>query len=197
MKKIFTLIAAVMFAACSFAQVNFTDPEGNVYENGSTMNIYPSIVIPDIPDFLEFHSPKLVNTSASAVSVKFEINLKQLPAGTQFAECFSGACTNYKKEQVITTKAVTLAANETKETACEWFYDEEFAGQTCIADFTIYVNGVKDKTVTVKYINGEPGAVNAITVDNAKRQGTFTIDGKRADNAKGLVIKNGKKVILK
>ena len=197
MKRFIVFIAIAIHVTFSYAQINITDPNGIVYEDGSTMDIYPSIVIPDIPDFLEFHSPKLVNTSASAVSVKFEINLKQLPAGTQFAECFSGACTNYKKEQVITTKAVTLAANETKETACEWFYDEEFAGQTCIADFTIYVNGVKDKTVTVKYINGEPGAVNAITVDNAKRQGTFTLDGKRADNAKGLVIKNGKKVIVK
>ena len=198
MKKIFTLIAAVMFAACSFAQVNFTDPEGNVYENGSTMDIYPSIVIPDIPDFLEFHSPKLVNTSASAVSVNLEINIKELPAGTQFAECFSGACTNHKEAKVVMTKAVTLSANETRDTACEWFYDEEYAGKICIADYTVYVNGKKDKTVTVRFINGDSNSVNSVIADSVKKKGAFTIDGKRvADNTKGLVIKNGKKMIVK
>ncbi len=198
MKKIFTLIAAVMFAVCSYAQVNITDPEGKVYENGSTMDIYPSMVIPDIPDFLEFHSPELVNTSASAVNVNLVINIKQLPEGTTFAECFSGMCTNYGEAKTVTTKAVTLAANETKKTACEWFYDEEFAGKTCIADFTLYVNGKKDKTVTVRYINGDINSVNSVIADSVKKKGAFTIDGKRvANDTKGLVIKNGKKVIIK
>lgn len=198
MKKIFTLFVATMLAAVSYAQVNFTDHEGKVYENGSTMDIYPSLVIPGIPDFFEFKGPELVNTSATAVNVKLEINVKQLPAGTQFAECFSGACTNHTKEEVVTTKAQTLPGNGTMPTACEWFYDESLVGQTCIADFTLYVNNKKDKTITVRFINAEPGAVNAITADAAKSNKAFTIDGKRAaSDAKGIIIRNGKKFIVK
>lgn len=198
MKKIFTLIVATMLAAVSYAQVNFTDPEGKVYEDGSTMDIYPSLVIPELPDFFEFKGPELVNTSASDVNVKLEINIKQLPEGTQFAECFSGACTNHVKEEVITTKAQTLPGNGTMHTACEWFYDESLVGKTCIADFTLYVNNKKDKTITVRFINAEPGAVNAITADAVKKMGTFTLDGKRAANdAKGIIIKGGKKILVK
>ncbi len=196
MKKIFTLIVATMLAAVSYAQVNFTDHEGNVYENGSTMDIFPSLVIPEVPDFFQFEGPKLVNTSASAVNVMLEINVKQLPADTQFAECFSGACTNYGKEGVIKTKTQTLSGNATMDSACEWFYDETMTG-FCVADYTLYVNGKKDKTITVRFLNGV-SSVNAITADATKSTGIFTIDGKRAaSDAKGLIIRNGKKILVK
>lgn len=200
MKKIFTLIAAVMFAACSYAQVNITDPEGKVYEDGSTMEIYD--IFPEEEDFVMFEAPMLVNTSSSPVKVSLEVNLKELPEGTQFSNCFEGACTFVKGVGTFKTVTKEIAANGQMSTQIEWScYDasnDVYAKGVCVADFTLYVNGVKDKTVTVRYVNGEAGSVNAITVDNAKRQGIFTLDGKRAaEDAKGLVIKNGKKVIVK
>lgn len=198
MKKIFTLFVATMLAAVSYAQVNFTDHEGKVYENGSTMDIYPSLVIPDIPDFFQFESPLLVNTSDSPVNVKLSLNVKQLPAGTQFSVCFPSECVNHSKEGIINTEAKEIAAHSSAPTQCEWFFDETMVGKTCIVDFTLYVNNKKDKTITVRFINAEPGAVNAITADAAKSNKVFTIDGKRAaSDAKGIVIRNGKKFIVK
>lgn len=171
MKRLLILIASTIIAIFSYAQVDFTDPDGIVYGNGTTIDIYPSLVMPDYPDFFEFKSPLLFNTSTSAVSVKLEINLKQLPAGTTFAECFNGVCTNHNQEKVITTKSKNIGARESVHTACEWFYDETMVGKTCIADFTLYVNGVKDKTVTVRYINDNmpiPDYIPSVSVNNIK-----------------------------
>ncbi len=200
MKKIFTLIAAVMFAASTFAQVNITDPSGKVYEDGSTMDIFD--MFPNEEDFVMFESPVLVNTSASPVNVSLEINLKQLPAGTQYSNCFEGACTFVKNTGTFKTITRQIAANGTLATSCEWscFNDAafEYVKGVCIADFTLYVNGVKDKTVTVRYVNDDSASIS--TIQNAERrtQNYYNLAGQRvAEGAKGIVIKNGKKMIIK
>lgn len=189
---------AVM-AVSSHAQVNFLGPDGKAYADGEVMKIYPEI---DEWDDLTFAAPKLQNTSASPVKVSFEVNLTQLPENTALSDCFSGACVNYDMLITRKSKEKTIEANSTISTEVEWncynFQTWEYAKGTCIVEFTLYVNGNKDKTVTVHYINGDTNGVNAVSLGAAKKQGTFALDGKRVgDNAKGLVVRNGKKLLVK
>lgn len=190
MKKIFTLLMATMVAACTYAQVNFTDAEGNVYGDGETATISPD---PEWGDFLG-RGLVMVNTSNDAVSVKMDVNIRQLPEGTHVADCFSGgACTNYKAVGTHSTATKTLAGNGKMSTEIEWFNATELDG-VCVIDLTLYVNGKKDKTVTAKFVYGSEDAIKGISAEGKKV--AYTLDGKRAGkNSKGVVVLNGKKIL--
>lgn len=189
MKKIFTLMMATMVAACTYAQVNFTDAEGNVYGDGETATISPD---PEWGDFAG-RSLVLVNTSSQEVSVKMDVNIRQLPGGTQVADCFSGKCVNYKEEGSHTTSTRTIAGNGKLRTEIEWFNTMEVSG-ACLIELTLYVNGKKDKTVTAKFVYGDEDAIKGIAAEGKKV--AYTLDGKRAGkNSKGVVVLNGKKIL--
>lgn len=196
MKKIFTLMMATMVAACTYAQVNFTDAEGNVYGDGETITCLPEFFFE--PDEPEFHGPKLVNTSDAQVSVKLDVNIRQLPAGTYVADCFGVECTNYKAEGTHTTSTKTIAAGKSLDTQIEWSNYNGSTGEyvkgVCLVDFTLYVNGKKDKTVTAKFVYGDEDAIKGIAAEGKKV--AYTLDGKRAGkNSKGVVVLNGKKIL--
>lgn len=198
MKKIFTLITAMFIATCLNAQVNVVDAEGNVCENGGTLDFYDEY--PEIPVIILFGSPKLVNTSNSEVSVQMDVNIRQLPENTSLSDCFSGVCTSITEVGTHKTATKTIAAKGSLETQIEWDCRDMITNNSvegiCIVDFTLYVNGQKAQTFTARYINGEVNTVKDINANTSKKQGTFTLDGKRIqENAKGLLIRNGKKVV--
>ncbi|MBQ0019299.1 MAG: hypothetical protein KBT39_02130 [Bacteroidales bacterium] len=200
MKKIFTLIITAMVAVCSYAQVNFTDPSGKAYGDGEVMTLR-SEIDEDWGD-LVMPSPTLVNTSNAQVSVQMDVNIVELPEGTALSDCFSGSCTNYIKLGSHKTSVKTIPANGKLKTQIEWnFYSNKISDNvngTCIVEFTIYVNGNKDKTVKVHYVNGETDGVKNITLGEKSQKAVFTLDGKRVgEMTKGLVVRNGKKVIVK
>lgn len=200
MKKIFTLLTAMLLATCVYAQVKVVDSKGNACQNGGVMEIYSeeTIIVPTIPPIISLSSPILVNTGSSKVSVSMDVNVRQLPEGTSFNDCFSGVCVNYDKTGSHTTAIREIAPNAELETQIEWNnqkQDRSYAEGTCIADFTLYVDGTQYMTFTVKYIHGVATAVKELP-QTPLPNATFTLDGKRVgDNAKGLVIHNGKKVI--
>lgn len=199
MKKIFTLIMATMLAACTYAQVNFVDAEDNVCGDGSTMQMYDEF--PEEEDFISIANPKLTNTTNAAVKVQIEVNIISLPEGTQLSDCFSGMCTSYSELGSHMTGERTIAANTTIPTMIEWnCFDTkkgDYVKGTCVVKMTLYVNGNKAQTVTIRYINGDDTAVSSITATE-KPHTTYTIDGKVATKeAKGLLIRGGKKFIVR
>lgn len=71
----------------------------------------------------------------------------------------------------------------------------EYVKGTCTCTFVIYVNGAKGNTVTVKYVYDGTEGIQQATLSN-KQQKTYDLQGRVASqDAKGLLIKGGKKVI--
>lgn len=200
MKKLFTFIVALFATVCLHAQVNVVDAGGNVCPDGGVMDFYDEM--PDFPTMVMFGSPMLVNTSDAKVRVSMDVTISQLPEGTALSDCFSGMCTNYKEVGAHKTATKEIEPMGTMPTLVEW---DCFDAKTnvnvegvCIVDFTLYVNDQKSQTFTARYVNGDVTLVKGISVNAAQKQGTFSLDGKRLQNeAKGLVVRNGKKVVVK
>lgn len=137
------------------SQMSFLSPDGKEFFDGEIMNITPEID-PDWGDVI-FEAPSIKNNGSEAVNAKLGINIISLPANTAVQECFGVNCFFFDKEGSHETSTVNISAGATKSTATEWqCYDaekDEYAIGTCTIQFTLYVNGVKDITVTVNYIN--------------------------------------------
>lgn len=200
MKKIFTLALVSLFTICSYAQVIVTSPDGTVCADGATMDLFDEF--PEEADFVSFECPVLENTGSSPVSVYLNVDIKQMPEGTTLSDCFGTKCIGYDKVEAHKTDTKQIAANAKIRTNIEW---SNFSNKTgdyidgiCIVEFTLYVNGQKAQTFTARYIQLDAMAVKDVKDNTTKVNGTFTVDGKRvADNAKGLLIRNGKKVLVK
>lgn len=197
MKKIFSLFAMLCIIICAQAQVLFLNPEGNACNDGSTINIYAKL--DPVWHELQCESPSLKNTGAQTVNVSLGINIKALPENTSVADCFIGECVNYKTTGSHNTATKQLAAGEEILTQVEWSSwngTENVEGQATV-EFTVYVNGQKDKVVTVNYIYSTTDGISNIPV-SVTRSEAYNLNGQRVtDNTKGLVITNGKKIIRK
>lgn len=189
MKKIFTLIAMVVLAVAAQAQVVFLDPEDKEYADGQTMTINGSID----PDWggLVFEAPKLKNAGSADVNVYINVDIKTLPEFTAVQECFADNCYIFDAVGSHDTKAVAFAAGETKSTATEWLclngktFEYEYG--TCTVVLTAYVDGAKDKTVTVNYVNAVPSGIS--TVDKkAEVVERYDLQGRIAAKQKGIII---------
>lgn len=199
MKKFLTFLAAIAQTVCVMSQVQIVDAEWVSYKDGDVMSIFID------PDWMCFDSPTLVNTTNAPVSVSLELKLRDLPAGTTLSDCFSGTgCESYEKLGVYTTPVKMIPAYDYLPTMIEWNcfdpYQFDYVEGVCVVDFTLYVNGVKDKTVTVGYINGDITKVESPTKDahTAMQRGTFCLDGKRLDaQMKGLVVRDGRKILVR
>lgn len=199
MKKVFTLLLAAVMAVAAHAQVMFADPDGNVYDDGQTMRL----LVYEDPDWGEIMcpAPLLVNKGSQAVNVQLDVDITQLPQGTSIADCFSGKCDTYTALGKHTTKSIALAAGATQSIAIEWnsFSQSDWTpvyGQAVMV-CALYVNGTKDKTVTVVFSNPDPAHVASLQA-LAGKQPLFTLDGRRAaPHAKGLLICNGRKMYVK
>lgn len=201
MKKLYTLLLMALMAFTVQAQVLFSDPEDKTYGDGETM-ILNTFEDPDWGDIM-CPAPSLVNTGSTSVSIRMEVNIKQIPAGTSLADCFSGGCTNYASAGKHTTATKSIAAGKSISTAIEWncwsdvLFD--YAQGSCQVEFTLYVNGQKDKVVTVIYNNHDEEVetgISSLTAVQAGKNSCYSLDGRRASaNTKGIIIRNGKKFI--
>lgn len=201
MKKIHTMLLMVVMAATAQAQVLFSDGEGRTYGDGEVM-LLNTFEDPDWGDLM-CPAPELVNKGSQSASVKMEVKITQIPNGTTLADCFSGGCVSYSSTGSHTTATKTIGAGKSLSTAIEWncwsdaLYD--YAQGSCWVEFTLYVGGQKDKTVTVIYNNGDAEAETGICTlpTTEKAEGTcYTLDGRKASaKARGIVVRDGKKFI--
>lgn len=203
MKRILSLLMAMLMASCLYAQVNVVNAEGDVCKDGGVIDFHSetTIIAPMIPPIISLPSPTLVNTTDKEVSVALDVNIRQLPEGTTFKDCFSGVCVNYKEKGTHTTATKTIPAKGELETQIEWDCQNAskvYVEGTCIVDFTLYVDGKKSMTFTARYIHGEADGIKGIAKPSATTGATYTLDGKLVrGNAKGVVIRNGRKVVLR
>lgn len=93
MKKfLLTVAMGLAMSASAFAQVEFVDADGNIIPDGSTVvrnaikEVYPGVEMYEISSGI---SAK--NTSSSAVSVKSQVDVTDLPFGS-FGLCFPASC---------------------------------------------------------------------------------------------------------
>lgn len=203
MKRLYTISLMIMLALAAKAQVFMADEEGNLYGDGDVM----SLLAYEDPEWGEIMCPApfIVNKGTAAVSVKMDVDIREITERTKLADCFSGACKNYDTVGKHSTAAKNVPAAGQVFTSIEWNCLNEktwdYVDGYCWVDFTLYVNGQKDKTVSVVYSNNCPDAADAISRPVASRPicyGTYTLSGQKAgQGAKGIVIRDGKKYMVK
>ena len=210
MKKLFTSVMMLLFATSfAFAQeealVRFVDEAGNVYADGSVIDITEGEE--DVfGDYLFPTGLYVENISGEDIYVGVEFNLSSLPSGS-FQICFPVNCTNYTKKGVGKTPEGQLTVDEKKNLNAEWIPDTEGYG-TCTVD--LQVNIYTYNAITKKYNFDEAGPkvkVNMIYKDPAsvknvenevKAVAKYNAAGQQVNNEqKGLnIVKldNGKAV---
>lgn len=199
MKKLLLLITALILSLGASAQVMFADTEGKTYADGETMRLLVTVD----PDWEEVMcpAPMLVNKGTTAVNVRMDVNIRQLPEGTLLADCFSGKCTNYPTVGSHSTASKPIAAGATMNTEIEWNSFSSSVGDnvygTAIVEFTLYVNNEKSSIVTVEFAYPDPASVGKVEAD-AQPRVWYTVSGRRVmPGAKGLYVSKGKKIMKK
>ena len=203
MKKLYAFFAAALLAAPTFAQkeVVLVNPnDGKEYTDGQTMIIHPE-VDPEWGD-VTFHSPSVKNKGKSDVTVSFDFT-PTFTNGT-FQCCWGGSCRNFDANETHNSATDKVKAGDTVSLLTEWSclegYDDDwnpiYNAGTCTCTFVLYVNGAKGNSYTVKYVyEKEAEGIQQATLNN-KQQKTYDLQGRVASqDAKGLLIKGGKKVI--
>lgn len=198
MKKLLLLITTLILTVGANAQVLFADPAtGKTYADGETMRLL--VTVDPEWDEVMCPAPALVNNGATAVNVRMDVNIKQLPEGTTLADCFSGKCTNYGTTGTHSTTTKSLAAGAKMSTEIEWNSLSSTTWEnvygTAIVEFTLYVNNEKSSTVTVEFINADPASVGNVEASATTRV-WYTMGGQRVmPGTKGLLVSKGKKVL--
>lgn len=170
MKKLFTSVMMLLFAA-SFALaqdselVRFVDEAGNVYADGSVIDITEGKE--DVFGDLEFSTGLYVeNIAGEDVFVGSDYEIVSLPNGS-FQFCFPQECVQQSKKGSYTTGQGKLGTDVKKNLQAEWFPEEKGYG-TCSVTFQI--NLYTYNAITKKYNLDEHGpkvTVNMIYKDPA------------------------------
>ncbi len=205
MKKIFTLfLMLVAGTTFSFAQgvdniLQFTDKEGNVLEDGSTVT-RNDVVSDGFDESMINADISVINTSTEEQTVYVKWNITRIDGGT-VQTCF-GSCTRQTAVGEYTTHSVILQPGESLSLATEWILPEDAKeGQTCIVTYQIVrVKGLTEhqgSKVTVNYVNGKSASIDNADADrNLEVVERYNANGQRVNaNTKGVnIIKlsNGK-----
>lgn len=157
MKKLFTSVMMLLFAA-SFALaqdselVRFVDEAGNVYADGSVIDITEGKE--DVFGDLEFSTGLYVeNIAGEDVFVGSDYEIVSLPNGS-FQFCFPQECVQQSKKGSYTTGQGKLGTDVKKSLQAEWFPEEKGYG-TCSVTFQI--NLYTYNAITKKYNLDEHG----------------------------------------
>ena len=185
--------------------VRFVDEEGNVYADGSVIDITEGKE--DVFGDLQFPTGLYVeNIAGEDIYVGVEFNIVSLPSGS-FQICFPVNCMNYSKKGTGKTPEGQMTTDEKKNLMAEWLPEEKGYG-TCTVD--LQVNTFTYNAITKKYNFDEAGPkvkVNMIYKDPAsvknvenevKAVAKYNAAGQQVNNEqKGLnIVKldNGKAV---
>ncbi len=201
MKKIFTLLCAMMMGTAAFAQdlYVFADKDGKVYEDGVTIECneveddgFGTIQVPSGLYVKNVDAPSNYAVSAIADIQKMDNGALQL--------CFPTNCATYNTtgKQAETAKG-TVVQGELKNLMTEWF-PTAYGECTVVYTLKIY-QGLFNKgsrTITVNYRYADPTSISQVK-NGKSAQGTYyNLKGQRVEKpAKGLYILNGKKVLVR
>ncbi len=211
MKKIFTLLCIFMMGTAAFAQdlYVFCDKDGNVYEEGATIECseveddgFGGIIVPSGLYVKNVAAPDNYEVSASYNISKKDNGAIQL--------CFPTSCMSSEKygNKAESPKA-TLAQGEIKNLMTEWFpttYGECSVTYTLKAYQALFTKG--SRTITVNYRWEDPASISQVKNGTTAKVTYYNLKGQRVEKpTKGLYIlrsatgglsgKNGKKVMVR
>lgn len=205
MKKIYSLIvmAAMASVAMAQSQVVLAYPADTEHANGATFTITGEVDDSD-PDWIEVEmpSPSVVNKGSEKVNLQFEIDVKEMPANTQYQYCWGGNCQNAKELGIVSTLKGDLAAGESMITLCEWMpsYRGKAVYGSCTVQFTILVDGARGNSYTINYVLEESEGIHSATLGSKSSQ-AYDLQGRSLKNASAsrgqLLIKGGKKFLAR
>lgn len=195
MKKIFTLIAAVMIAASAMADNTFVfcDKDGNEIPNGSTVRVAtadPS-VLEEGMGMLE-SGVFVKNTASTSEVASLSFNITSLSEGSSLMVCLGTNCRNYEETGANSINNVTLEKNSINDLMTHWSaYTEDWVTYqpgSCTVDMTIQHAGNDCSTITINFVYGEDASL-ATSKSDVTVVSTFTMLGQKASaNQKGIVL---------
>ena len=166
MKRIFTLLSTILVALTSYAQLEITDEQGNVIENGGTvelkaeeMELGPGFVIVDCAPA----APFLTNKGAS--SANLTVTVKRTEADKLSWCGITTSCLPMTNLQEV--RSTSLGAGQ--KTPLQLHADFEF-GQyaTYTAEVTARL-GNDTKNFTIKFVYAEPTSIQSTQANQAIR----------------------------
>lgn len=194
MKKLFTLcILAIAGCISMNAQsFSFVDENGNVIENGATLTMDKvgttqsfdygpngEFIIVE-KSIVPLGGVYVKNNSSQKKNCKIKYDVTTLPAGTSFAACCAGNCSNIGNVGSIEKEANDVEPNGTVDISSqtEWVPGE--AAGTCTVKISIKGEGslTTDSEITVNFVYSGSTSVNGIHNDvNNKVVARYSIDG--------------------
>lgn len=196
MKKFFTLcILAIAGCISMNAQsFSFVDENGNVIENGATLTMDKVGSMQDIVYGSEYPGGYIIvekptvplggvyvkNNSSQKKNCKIKYDVTTLPAGTSFAACCAGNCSNIGNVGSIEKEASGVEPNSTVDISSqtEWVPGE--AAGTCVVKLSIKGEGslTTDSEITINFVYSGSTSVNGIHNDvNNEVVARYSIDG--------------------
>lgn len=194
MKKFFTLcilfvVGCISMNAQSFS---FVDENGNVIENGATLTMDKVGTTQDFDygpngefiivekSIVPLGGVYVKNNSSQKKNCKIKYDVTTLPAGTSFAACCAGNCSNIGNVGSIEKEANDVEPNGTVDISSqtEWVPGE--AAGTCTVKISIKGEGslTTDSEITVNFVYSGSTSVNGIHNDvNNKVVARYSIDG--------------------
>lgn len=218
-KHLLTMALGLLMSASAFAQVEFVDAAGNVIPDGSTVvrnEIEKPMPVLDMYQIPSGISAK--NTSSSAVSVKSQVDVTDLPFGS-FSLCFPGSCwitvgtytgtypTHQPTQKNLeadgpwtSSTSESIPAGSTKSLSTEWklnslgmtTFDPAKDKGSFTATYSLLVDDQKVSTIKVLYTT-DPDAtgIAGVTVNNGDKKvvATYNAAGQEVSAShKGLAI---------
>lgn len=215
MKKIYSILAAALLAAPSFAQVVLVSPnDGKEYGDGSTMTIVPEVVTEEydwqgehfVETTVTFHAPELKNKGSKQVEVYAEYDIVAMPHGS-FQDCIGGNCKTRPTVGHYKSEVAVIEAKSTATTLMEWNcgngFNEDFTPKfdegTCSIKLDLYVDGSKQSSYTINYVYDKKQAgVASVAAGSQQQTVVRDLQGRVAGKgAKGLLVKGGKVVLCR
>ena len=210
MKKLFTSVMMLLFATSfAFAQeealVRFVDEAGNVYADGSVIDITEGKE--DVfGDYLFPTGLYVENISGEDIYIGADYEIVAIPNGS-FQFCFPQNCVQQSKKGSYSTDQGKIATDDKKDLQAEWFPDEKGYGTcTVIIQINIYTyNAITKKynldehgpKVTVNMIYKDPASVKNVE-NEVKAVAKYNVAGQQVNGEqRGLnIVKldNGKAV---
>lgn len=173
---------------------SFVDENGNVIENGATLTMDKVGSIQDIVYGSEYPNGYIIvekptvplggvyvkNNSSQKKNCKIKYDVTTLPAGTSFAACCAGNCSNIGNVGSIEKEANDVDPNGTVDISSqtEWVPGE--AAGTCVVKLSIKGEGslTTDSEITVNFVYSGSTSVNGIHNDvNNEVVARYSIDG--------------------
>ncbi|MCF0244402.1 MAG: hypothetical protein HUK06_06485 [Bacteroidaceae bacterium] len=214
MKKLYSLALCLIMGLSAFAQVDetfvFTDAAGNVIPNGSTITVKNYEEDPFEGTTMFPSGLYVKNNSNANAYAGMTVNITKMDNG-KVQHCFPGTCQMYESAQkVVREDAKGIKVGENQSIQSEWIPASK---GTCTVIYTIrvmeqtkpmpptYDEKAECASVTVNYVYDDSSvlSISDINADKTVKSNTLVnIAGQKVNNNyKGVVVKNGKKVLVK